>query len=54
MVLGSNSAAATSLRNFGNSVYSALPVSFGQTLTTVGPFYLVSMPGDVKYPTSLH
>ena len=26
---GSNPAAATSLRNFGNSVYPALPVSFG-------------------------
>ena len=29
VVLGSNPAAATSLRNFGNSVYPALPVSFG-------------------------
>ena len=29
LVLGSNPAAATSLRNFGNSVYPALPVSFG-------------------------
>ena len=29
MVQGSNPAAATSLRNFGNSVYPALPVSFG-------------------------
>ena len=27
--LGSNPSAATSLRNFGNSVYPALPVSFG-------------------------
>ena len=27
-VLGSNHAAATSLRNVGNSVYPALPVSF--------------------------
>ena len=26
---GSNAAAVTSLRNFGNSVYPALPVSFG-------------------------
>ena len=26
---GSNPAAATSLRNFGNSIYPALPVSFG-------------------------
>ena len=29
VVLGSNPAAATSLRNFGNSIYPALPVSFG-------------------------
>ena len=29
MDLGSNPAAATSLRNFGNSVYPALPVFFG-------------------------
>ena len=29
VVLGSNPAAATSLRNFGNSVYTALSVSFG-------------------------
>ena len=29
VVLGSNPAAATSPRNFGNSVYPALPVSFG-------------------------
>ena len=28
--LGSNPAAATSLRNFDNSVYPALPVSFGR------------------------
>ena len=28
-VQGSNPATATSLRNFGNSVYPALPVSFG-------------------------
>ena len=25
-----------------------------ETLNAVGPFYLVSMPGDVKDPTSLH
>ena len=25
-----------------------------ETLKDVGPFYLVSMPGEVKYPTSLH
>ena len=29
VVLGSNPDAATSLRNFGNSVYPTLPVSFG-------------------------
>ena len=32
--------------NFGNSVYRALP----ETLKAVGPFYLVSMPGEVKDP----
>ena len=25
-----------------------------ETLKAVGPFYLVSMPGEVEYPTSLH
>ena len=25
-----------------------------ETLKAVGPFYLVSMPGEVKYPTSQH
>ena len=25
-----------------------------ETLKAVGPFYVVSMPGEVKYPTSLH
>ena len=30
VVLGSNPAVATSLRNFGNSIYPALPVSFGR------------------------
>ena len=29
VIHGSNPAAATSLRNFGNSIYPALPVSFG-------------------------
>ena len=38
VVLGSNPTAATSLRNFANSVYPALPVSFG---------------GDTKSPRSL-
>ena len=44
VVLGSNPAAATSLRNFGNSVYPTLPVSFGGDAKS-RPFYLVSMPG---------
>ena len=26
----------------------------GETVKAVGPFYLVSMPGEVKYPTSPH
>ena len=52
---GSNPATVTSLRNFGNSGYPALPVSFGgDTKKAVGPFYLVSMPGEVKDPTSPH
>ena len=53
VVLGSNPAAATSLRNFGNyfypaltvgysnSFYPALPVGEKDTLKAVGPFYLV-------------
>ena len=49
---GSNPAGGTSLRNFGNSVYPALPVSFGgESHKAVSPFYLVPMPGEVKYPT---
>ena len=39
---------------FGNSVYPALSVSFGGDTKAVGPFYLVSMPGEVKDPTSPH
>ena len=54
VVLGSNPAAATLLWNFGNSTYPALPVSFGVDTKAVGPFYLVSMPGEVKDTTSLH
>ena len=52
--VGSNPTAATSLQNFSNSIYPALPVSFGGDTKAVGPFYLVSMPGEVKDPTSLH
>ena len=31
-----------------------LPTLSEETLKAVGPFYLVSMPGAVKDPTSLH
>ena len=45
VVLGSNPAAPTSLRTFSNSVYPALPMSFGgDSLKAVGPFCLVFMP----------
>ena len=47
-----NPAAATSLRNFGNSVYPALLCDLQclseETLKAVCPFYLVSMPGEVQ------
>ena len=46
VVVDANPAGAASLRKFGNSVYSTLPVPFGGD--TVAPFYLVSMPGEVK------
>ena len=43
------------LRNFGNSVCPPLCQCLSEeTLTAVGPFYLVSMPGEVKDPTSPH
>ena len=51
---GFESRCAPSLRNFDNSIYPALPVSFGGDTKAVGPVYLVSMPREVKYPTSLH
>ena len=38
----------------GNSVYPTLQVLSEETLKAVGPFYLVSVPGEVKDPTSLH
>ena len=38
-------------RNLGNFFTPHLPVSFGRTLKAGGPFYLVSMPGDIKDPT---
>ena len=50
---GKAAAATYSLRNFGNSVYPACQCISGETLKAVGPFYMVSMPGEVKYPTSL-
>ena len=39
---------------FGNSVYPACQCLSDETVKAVGPFYLVSMPGEVKYPTSPH
>ena len=46
LVLGLNPAAATSLRNFGNSVYPALPVSFGGDNNAVSTRYF-SEPGAI-------
>ena len=45
-----------SLRNFGNSVYPVFPVSFGGDSKSHRSLlnYLVSMPGEVKDPTSPH
>ena len=39
------------LGNFGNFLYPTLPVSFRRHPKAVFPFYLVSMSGEVKYPT---
>ena len=53
VVLGSNPAATTSLRNFGK-IFRFTPLCqclSEETLKAVGPFYLVSMPGEVKDPT---
>ena len=44
----------TLLRNFGNSVYPLCQCLSEETLKAVGLFYLVSMPGEVKDPTSPH
>ena len=49
----------TSVKTFR---FGTLPIPFtllceclsDETLKAVGPFYLVSMPGEVKDPTSLH
>ena len=35
-------------RSLGNFVHPTLPVSFGRDSKTVGPFCLVSMPGERK------
>ena len=41
--------------SYGNSVYPALPGSFGgDTKSRRSLLYGVYMPGEVKYPTSLH
>ena len=47
---GSNPVGGNSLRNFVNSVYPALPGSFGGDTKVVGPFYLVPMSGEIKLP----
>ena len=53
VVLGSNPAAATYFR-FGTLIIPFTPLCqclSEETLKAVGPFYLVSTPGEVKYPT---
>ena len=37
-------------RSLGNFVLSNLPVPFRRDSRSFGPFYLVSMPGEVKTP----
>ena len=49
VVPGSNSAGATSLRNFGNSPQCQCISE--EPPKAVGPFYMVPMPGEVKDPT---
>ena len=52
VVLRTNPAGGTSLQNFGNFVHSHFCQCLSEkTLKAVGPFYLVSMPGEVKDPT---
>ena len=51
VVLGSNPAAAISLRNFGYSVYPALPMSFGGDTKIRWPFWcLCQAHGKLKIP----
>ena len=38
-------------RNLGNFIYLTFACVFRKTLKVGGPFYLVSMPGEVKDPT---
>ena len=54
VVLGLNPAATTSLRNFGNAVYPALPVYFGGDTKSCRSLLSGVMPGEVKDPISLH
>ena len=51
MFLGSNPTAVTLLGNFGNTDFPDLPVSFGGDTKAFGPFYRVSVPAELKYPT---
>ena len=53
---GSNPATVTSLRNFGNSVYPALPVSFGGDTKSRRSLLsgVYARGGEVKDPTSPH
>ena len=54
VVLGSNPAAATSLWNLAIPFTPLSQCLSEGTLIAVGLFYPVSMPGEVKDPTSLH
>ena len=54
VVLGLNPAAATSLRNFGNSIYPALSVSFGGDTKIHLSLLSGAYAREVKVPTSLH
>ena len=38
-------------QNLGKFVYPTCLCLSDETLKAIGPFYLVSMPGEVKYPT---
>ena len=52
VVAGSNrTGTAAPLGNFGNSFTQLCQCLSEETLKAVGPFYLVSMPGEVKDPT---